>query len=57
MTLALPSIGPIAALFAFAPLPASKLAIILAMTALYVVVLDVVKVWYCRANPHQSLGA
>ncbi len=52
VTLALPYIGPIAALFNFTPLPLRELAIILAMTALYVVVLDIVKVWYFKVHPH-----
>lgn len=52
VTLALPYSGPIAAIFAFTPLPLSELAIILAMTALYVVALDVVKVWYFRTVAH-----
>jgi P-type Mg2+ transporter len=54
VTLALPYIGPIAALFAFTALPVGELAIIIAMTALYVVVLDVVKVWYFQAFPHPA---
>jgi hypothetical protein len=54
VTLALPYIGPIAALFAFTPLPAGELAIIIAMTALYLVVLDVVKEWYFQAFPHPA---
>lgn len=51
VTLALPYMGPIAALFAFTPLPFGELAIMLAMTAIYVIVLDVVKVWYFRKMP------
>lgn len=57
VTLALPYSGPIAAIFAFTPLPLGELALILAVTALYVVVLDVVKVWYYRTFPHHPPSA
>lgn len=50
---ALPYIQPVAALFAFAPLPAGEIATILAMTALYVIGLDIVKGWYYEAFPYQ----
>jgi Mg2+-importing ATPase len=56
-SLALPYVGPVAALFAFAPLPLDELATIVAMTALYLVVLDVVKVWYYRVVPRRPSRA
>jgi P-type Mg2+ transporter len=54
--LALPYIGPIAAVFAFVPLPISELAIIIGASVLYLVVLDVVKVWYYRLAPPHPTG-
>lgn len=54
--LALPYIGPLAAVLAFVPLPFSELAIIIGTTALYLVVLDVVKVWYYRLAPPHPAG-
>jgi Mg2+-importing ATPase len=46
--LTIPYIGPLAAVFAFVPLPFSQVALIIGATVLYLVVLDVVKVWYYR---------
>jgi Mg2+-importing ATPase len=54
--LALPYIGPLAAIFAFVPLPLSVLALIIGASALYLVVLDIVKVWYYQTIPAHPTG-
>jgi hypothetical protein len=52
--MALPYLGPVAALFGLAPLPRGEVATILAATALYLVVLHVVKVWFFRTLARAS---
>jgi Mg2+-importing ATPase len=54
--LALPYIGPLAAIFAFVPLPLGVLALIIGASALYLVVLDIVKVWYYQTIPAHPTG-
>jgi magnesium-transporting ATPase (P-type) len=48
VSFALPYIPPTARLFFFTPLPLQELAIVVGLALLYLVVLDVVKVWYYR---------
>ena len=45
---ALPYIPLTARLFSFTPLPLQELAIVIGLALVYLVVLDVVKVWYYR---------
>jgi Mg2+-importing ATPase len=54
VSLALPYIPPVATLFSFTPLPVQSLVVILALTAIYVLVHDTVKVWYFRLIPHDG---
>jgi len=48
VSFALPYLPPTARLFTFAPLPVQELAIVVGLALTYVVVLDVVKVWFYR---------
>ncbi len=48
VSLALPYIPLTARLFSFVPLPLRELAIVVGLAVVYVVVLDVIKVWYYR---------
>jgi len=48
VSFALPYLPPTARLFSFAPLPVQELAIVVGLALAYVVVLDVVKVWFYR---------
>jgi len=48
VSFALPYLPPTAHLFSFAALPAQELAIVVGLALAYVVVLDVVKVWFYR---------
>jgi Mg2+-importing ATPase len=52
VSLALPYIPPLASLFSFTALPPVALGIILALSVIYIFVLDTVKVWYYRVVPH-----
>lgn len=49
-SLALPYIPFTAHLFSFTPLPLQELAIVIGLAMLYVVVLDLIKVWYYRSR-------
>jgi len=48
LALALPNVQPIARIFSFSALPLSEVGVVLAMTVLYVLALDVVKVRYYK---------
>jgi P-type Mg2+ transporter len=48
VSLALPYIPLSARLFSFTPLPLQELAIVVGLAVIYLVVLDVIKVWYYR---------
>ena len=48
VSLALPYLPPIAGLLSFQPLPLSELGIVLGLAVVYVVVLDVIKVWFYK---------
>ncbi len=48
VSFALPYIPPTARLFTFTPLPLQELAIVFGLALIYLVVLDVIKVWYYR---------
>jgi hypothetical protein len=45
---AIPYLAPVARLFAFSAPALSEVGVVLLMSVLYVLVLDVVKVWYYR---------
>jgi P-type Mg2+ transporter len=63
VSFALPYIPPTAHLFTFTPLPLQELAIIIGLALVYLVVLDVIKVWYYRhtdkdaSRSHEALPA
>ncbi len=48
VSFALPYLPPTARLFTFTPLPLQELAIVFGLALIYLVVLDVIKVWYYR---------
>jgi Mg2+-importing ATPase len=57
VSLALPYIPPTARLFMFMPLPLQELAIVIGLALFYLVVLDVIKVWYYRRAHKGAVGS
>jgi Mg2+-importing ATPase len=57
ISFALPYIPATARLFSFTPLPLQELAIVVGLALVYLVVLDVIKVWYYRRADKAAVGS